>query len=173
MRYVRFIDENTVEDAPVNYGNIVNFNLCPEIMEKFGYKPLKEVTLGDIDSCTYKEEKNYIKQVKVSNDITTIINRCTELLHEVKAMNSTQYVISEQNVLQQDLTYEQYNESKYKLFKIFLSIKKQLSDIVNVLDANSLELLSIDESLVDVKKIKSCYNKLDKIKKTIVDSYKL
>ena len=88
-------------------------------------------------------------------------------------MNSTQYVISEQNALQQDLTYEQYNESKYKLFKIFLSIKKQLSDIVNVLDANSLELLSIDESLVDVKKIKSCYNKLNKIKNTIVDSYKL
>lgn len=69
-RYVKFIDTTVVEDAPVNYiteegATICNFNLSPEIMLEYGYKPLEiaEREPGKEYNVTYKELKTKIKEI--------------------------------------------------------------------------------------------------------------
>lgn len=69
-RYVKFIDENSIEDAPVNYvtetgSTICNFNLNEELMLVYGYKPFvpaerepdKEYTV------TYEEDEDSVNEV--------------------------------------------------------------------------------------------------------------
>lgn len=69
-RYVKFINKTSVEDAPQNYttedgATICNFNLAPEIMLEYGYKPL-EIAEREPEkeyNVTYKELKTKIKEI--------------------------------------------------------------------------------------------------------------
>ena len=70
MKYVKLINETTVEDAPQNYttedgATICNFNLAPEIMLQYGYK---ELIIAKRDSSkeytiSYKENETTIEEV--------------------------------------------------------------------------------------------------------------
>ena len=69
-RHVKFISETSVEDAPKNYATedgatICNFNLAPEIMLKYGYKPLKitEREPGKEYNVTYEETEHEVHEI--------------------------------------------------------------------------------------------------------------
>lgn len=69
-RFVKFISETSIEDAPVNYTTtegqtICNFNLSEELMLEYGYKPLEvaEREAGKEYTVTYKELKTKIKEI--------------------------------------------------------------------------------------------------------------
>ena len=69
-RYVKFIDENCVEDAPMNYTTatgctICNFNKSPEMMFEHGYKPFvpAEREPGKEYTVTYEEDEDSVNEV--------------------------------------------------------------------------------------------------------------
>lgn len=59
------LKEGRPEFAPVNKGNISNYNLCPELMKADGYKLYEEgiKESGKLYHETYKETSTKIKQV--------------------------------------------------------------------------------------------------------------
>ena len=69
-RYVKFIDECCIEDAPMNYitdtgCTICNFNLSPALMLEYGYKPLElaEREPGKEYTVKYREYKTKVKEI--------------------------------------------------------------------------------------------------------------
>ena len=70
--YVKYIDETTIEQAPVNLGTIINFNLNEDLMREYGYKPL--VPLGELPETNrmlhigYEETENTVNEVVVYDE---------------------------------------------------------------------------------------------------------
>lgn len=73
--FVKFIDENTVENAPKVLRDDQNTyaNPLPEILESFGYKALVETECPDEEGYTYtfkyENHKNNITKVWIAHEI--------------------------------------------------------------------------------------------------------
>lgn len=89
-RYVRFINETSVEDAPMNFitpeGSVIcNFNLSPEMMLEYNFKPLEtaEREPGKEYTVTYKELKTKVKEIVTEVSEEEIARRERERLDKM------------------------------------------------------------------------------------------
>lgn len=63
MNYVKYIDENTIKYAPVNFAGVSNFNQDTDLMRAHGFKELIETTRPDdgrVYRFSYVENENTV-----------------------------------------------------------------------------------------------------------------
>jgi hypothetical protein len=89
-RYVKFIDESSIENAPVNYTTetgctICNFDKSPEMMLEYGYKPFEEAERepGKEYTVKYREYKTKVKEVLTEVPAEEIARRERERLDQL------------------------------------------------------------------------------------------
>ena len=89
-RYVKFIDENYIEDAPMNYTietgcTICNFNLSEELMLEYGYKPFvpAEREPGKEYTVSYEEDEDSVNEVLTEVPAEEIARRERERLDQL------------------------------------------------------------------------------------------
>lgn len=83
-KYVKFINEMTIQEAPRNKGSIVNYNLCYDKLEADGYKELvvEEATTAEKPHIRYREEGNQVIQYASAPQILVIEKTVEELQME-------------------------------------------------------------------------------------------
>lgn len=84
MKYVKFINETTIQEAPRNKGGIVNYNLCYDKLEAEGYKELvvEEITTAEKPHIRYREEGNQVIQYAIAPQVPVIKRTVEELQME-------------------------------------------------------------------------------------------
>lgn len=65
--FVKYINETTIEQAPTNFGTIINFNLNEELMREYGYKPL--VPLGELPKTNRMFHIGYEETAESVNEV--------------------------------------------------------------------------------------------------------
>ena len=71
MKYVKLIDNKTIEYAPKVKGSVINYNLNDELLKKDGYKLLKEVEIPQTSRTFHIEYEELKKDLEKKGYIFT------------------------------------------------------------------------------------------------------
>lgn len=105
-KFVKYIDKFTVQDAPINYKNVSNFNLNEQLMLEEGYLPLEiyptnEVIEFPVYEYTLYEDKVVGKLINKEPSVKEYKNKILE-----KAKNGYENVSNKQKIYIGDISFD-------------------------------------------------------------------